>query len=497
MLRSLGWVGDAIEGQLLAADRDTKSDSAALDLALVVTDSREAQPGSTYVARIGETADGHDYCQSAVDRGAVALIVERPVELSGPLVPQIVVPDATVALGQLAKAHLAQLRQEGPIEVVGITGSAGKTTTKDLLAAVLSQQGPTVSPKLSFNNEVGCPITILKADDDTRFLVLEMGASAVGELAYLARIAPLDVAVELMVGRAHLGGFGGVRELARAKAELVQGLLPGGAAVLNYDDPNVREMQSAAPGRVLFFSATDAANADIRASDIEMGEGGCASFTAATGKGQSEQKARVTLGLVGAHQVANALAVLAAAGALGIGLEDAAASLSGVGAASPHRMDVRRIEVDTAGGPVCVTLVDDSYNANPDSMKASFREARRLAGADGRLVMVLGEMLELGPDTDAIHAEVGADALAAAPDALILIGGASAYLPRERLDGSMEDVAGTASFAEDADEASRLLTDALRDGDTILVKGSNGSQAWRIADRLTETQKVGQEANAA
>lgn len=471
MERDLGFVAKAVDGRLL----DPHAETVQVDLALVVTDSREATEGSTYVARVGEHSDGHDYCAQAVQNGATCLIVERPVQAGA--ADQILVEDGTLALGKLAQAHLQSLRESGDITVIGITGSAGKTTTKDLLGFALSQFAPTVWPKLSYNNEVGCPITILKAQPDTRYLVLEMGASAAGELAYLTRLAPLDVALVLMVGRAHLGGFGGIQELADAKAELVQGLLPSGVAVLNLDDPAVSAMARHAPGRIFWFSASGEPGADLWTQDVHFDALQHPSFELV----EPGRAAEVQLSLVGKHQVSNALAAASVMVATGLELGDVAAALNGAHAGSPHRMDVKGLVLHLHDGRECsVTLIDDSYNANPDSMAAAFLTARALAG-EGRLLMVLGSMLELGEQSDQIHAEVGAKALAAEPAALVLLSGAERYLKTDTR-GNVAEF--TAEVGTGPAEAPRVLEDHLEQGDTILVKGSNASGAWQVADAL-------------
>ena len=220
MFRSLEWIAAATEGETYIEGLTADDLPDGVDVGLATTDSRECVAGSLYFARVGETSDGHSYLHQAADAGAVAAVVEHVSESVS--IPQLVVRDSTVALGRLAKAHLADLRDSGPIQVAGITGSAGKTTVKDLLARVLARSGPTVAPILSFNNEVGCPLTILKGDEETRFMVLEMGASGPGHIRYLTEIAPLDAAIELMVGRAHLGGYDSVESLIATKRELVE-----------------------------------------------------------------------------------------------------------------------------------------------------------------------------------------------------------------------------------------------------------------------------------
>lgn len=462
MKRTLGWAADAVEGSLKGGEGEQT-----FDLSLVQTDSRECVAGSTYVARVGEDADGHDYARQALDAGAIAFIVERPLEDIA--AAQIIVPDSTVALGKLARKHLKDLRETTGIKVVGITGSAGKTTTKDLLAGVLSHFGDTVAPLLSFNNEVGLPLTVLEADLNTDYLVLEMGASGPGHLTYLTEIAPLDVAVVLLVGRAHLEGFGDEATLAKSKKELLSGLLPGGTAVLNEDDPDVAEM---ATNRhtTIFFSA-EGFPAQVRAENVFLSPTGHAHFTLLTPDYEGEE----TLSLLGHHQVSNALAVVSAALALGLETKEVAPLVAKAKAGSPHRMALHHVDWEDRG----LKVLDDSYNANPDSMKASFEAARALGSSSevDRLVLVLGEMLELGERSPQIHAEVGEAAQGLGPGLVLLVGeGARAY--RGGLgETPVKEVA-------DPTEAVATLLGEARAGDLILVKGSNGSGVWRVADHL-------------
>lgn len=460
MDRQASWIARAVSGRLVGPDVTVTGP--------VVTDSREARPGSLYVARRGETADGHRFVPDAHRLGAVCAVVEHPVD--APVV-QVVVEDSTRALGDLARAHLADLRQRGDLDVVAVTGSAGKTTTKDLLAQLLGHHAPTLAPKLSYNNEVGVPLTVLRADTTTRHLVLEMGASGPGHLAYLTRIAPPDIAVELMVGRAHLGGFGSQDDVARAKAELVEGLRPGGTAILNVDDPRVAAMAGVAPGPVVRFSTDPDAGADVWADGIGTDAGDHASFDLHHG----EDSSHVHLDLVGLHHVHNALAAAATSLTLGCDLAEVARWLGEARALSPHRMAVTDLDL----GGRRVTLVDDSYNANPDSVEAGLGAAAALAGGR-RLVAVLGEMLELGPTSDTIHREVGRSSARMGVSALVTLGAGALPLAEAVPPGT------EVSSASTPEEALDLLDPELRDGDVVLVKGSNGSGAWRVADALVE-----------
>lgn len=433
-----------------------------------VLDSRAAVPGSLFIAVVGENSDGHDYAQAAVSNGAALVLASKPL----PGIPSVVVDDVQLALGRLAKAHLAVLRKAGDLHVVGITGSAGKTTTKDLIGTVLSSVGETVFPAGSFNNELGLPLTVLKATTDTRYLVLEMGASAPGDLTYLTSIAPLDVAVVLIVGAAHLGGFGGgIEDVARAKAELVQGVLEGGKVVLNADDLRVLAMREKAAGEVLTFGAVR--NTTFQATNTEIDPLGRVHFDVTDARtGACE---RVQLGLVGEHHMTNALAAITAVAALGVPLADAVSHINNAKALSPHRMDVTEREDG-------VTIIDDSYNANPDSMRAALKSLAVVAGRKRRTIAVLGEMLELGPTSRDQHDEIGRLVVRLNISLLVVVGaGASGFADGAQQEGSWgEEVVEVASV----DEARALLEETLAPGDVVLIKASNGSGLWKLADEL-------------
>ena len=460
MQASAQWIAEAVSGRLVGPDL--------LVTGPVVTDSCEAAEGSLYVARRGEAADGHSFVSGAVERGAVAVIVEHEVDEA---VAQIVVHDSTEALGALARAHVDKLRSGGGLDVIAMTGSVGKTTTKDLLLQIMSEDGPTVAPKLSFNNEVGLPLTVLLADETTRHLVLEMGASGPGHITYLTDIVAPDVAIELCVGHAHVGGFGGFEGVAAAKAELIKGTRPGGPVILNTDDPNVEAMAPLATGPVIRFSASGNERADVVARDVRLDRADRASFTLVTPEGE----APVELKIVGRHHVANALAAAAGALTLGVGLETVASVLSRARALSPHRMDVHELRVDGTD----LTLIDDSYNANLDSMRAGIAALASI-GSDARKIAVLGEMLELGDDSQPLHEQVGALIADAGVDTLIGLGSDAHYY----LEGAPS--VPHREVASDPEQAARLVIEHAVDGAVILVKGSYGSHSWQVADILRE-----------
>ncbi len=306
---------------------------------------------------------GYDFAATAVRSGAALVLADRPV----PGVPTVIVDDVVGALGLVARGWLDRLRSAGRIDVVAVTGSSGKTTTKDLLAAVLSAAGPTVATPASYNNEIGLPLTVLSATPGTRFLVLEMGARGAGHLSELTRIAPPDVAVVLNIGSAHVGEFGSRERTAQAKGELVAALPDGGVAILNADDGLVAAMSARTGARVVTFGT--GGPADVRASDVRL-DAGRPRFTLVSPAGS----APVSLALVGAHQVSNALAAAAVGLQAGLTVVAVAHALTAAQPSSRWRMEV----VDRPDG---VTVVNDAYNANPDSMRAALEA---LVGRRGR-----------------------------------------------------------------------------------------------------------------
>ena len=433
-------VGGTVEG-----------DGAVMVTAPAVLDGRQAEPGGLFVAFAGEHADGHDYAGQAGRAGAVAVLGSRPTPL-----PTVVVEDAQAALQALAAHVVARLRDG--LTVVGLTGSQGKTSTKDLLAAVLSSAAPTTATIGSLNNELGVPLTMLRADAATRFLVLEMGARRIGDIAALTGLVAPDIAV-LNVGQAHLGEFGSRAAIAKTKGELVQGLAPGGTAVLNADDPRVVAMRSLTDGPVLTFGRAE--HADVRVLDLALDRLGRPSFTLRT----ADTSAPVALRLVGAHQAHNASAAVAAGLAAGVPLDVAAAALATV-ALSKWRMELR----DLAAG---ATLLNDTYNANPDSTRAALDALAAIEG--GRRIAVLGEMRELGDESEAEHRAVGEYAASRA-DVVVAVG----EVARPIADGAGERAVALA----DNDAAVDWLRGHLAAGEVVLVKASRGARLDEVAAAL-------------
>ncbi|MCA1782970.1 MAG: UDP-N-acetylmuramoyl-tripeptide--D-alanyl-D-alanine ligase [Dermatophilaceae bacterium] len=428
----------------------------------VVTDSRECGPGGLYVARVGEQADGHDYIEQALAAGAVAAMTTRPV--AG--VPCIVVDDIQDGFAALARGVVDAA--EG-LTIVAITGSSGKTSTKDLLGQVLAAEAPTVAPEGSYNSEVGVPLTVTRVTPQTRYLVVEMGARGVGHVAYLTRIAPPDVAVVLNVGTAHLGEFGSRAAIAQAKGELVEALTEEGVAVLNHDDEAVAAMGERTRGRVVTVSAAGDRTASLWAEDVVLDDASRPRFTITDGTSRWP----ISLPLHGIHHVDNSLAVFATARECGLAPDRIVSSLDAVRSVSRWRMEV----TDRADG---VTVVNDAYNANPDSMRAALN-ALATMGRARRTIAVLGTMLELGEESDAEHAGVGRYALDQGVDLLVCVGSAGPALA-----SGAADHRSRCRVVAEAGAAYDLLMSEVRSGDVVLFKSSRDAGLRYLGDRVAE-----------
>jgi UDP-N-acetylmuramoyl-tripeptide--D-alanyl-D-alanine ligase len=440
----------------------------------VVIDSRRAGPGGLFAAVAGERSDGHDFAAAAIAAGATAVLATRPVP-----VPSVLVPDVPAALAALARSVVDALPAA---RIAGITGSSGKTSTKDLAAQLVERLGPTIAPAGSFNNEFGLPLTVLRADAATRYLVLELSARGIGHIAYLCRVAPPRYGVVLNVGHAHAGEFGGLDQVARAKGELVEALPADGVAILNADDPRVLAMAARTQARVVTFTARPPARTShqshvpqpsVGAADIHLDELGRPSFTLLTPQGS----APVTLRLHGAHNVPNALAAAALAGELGMNLDGIADGLGAAVARSRWRMEVRQ----RADG---VTVINDAYNANPESVRAAIDALAHLA-RDGRAFAVLGHMAELGGTSRASHEDIGEYAARAGDTGLagLIAVGEEA---RPLLAGArrVRSWTGEALAVPDGAAALEVLANRLKPSDVVLVKASRAAHLEGVAAAL-------------
>lgn len=448
----LGEVAAAVGGEV-QGDPD-------IEITGVTLDSRAIGPGDLFVAIPGENVDGHDFIADAIRSGAAAVLGQR---LDG--APGVTVSDTTAALGALATAVLARL---GGLTVLALTGSSGKTSTKDLLAQVLSDAAETIAPPGSFNNELGLPLTVLRCTEQTRFLVLEMGARGIGHIAYLCGIAAPDVGIALNVGSAHVGEFGDRDAIALAKSEIVQALSADGIAVLNADDPRVAAMADVTQARVVTFG--ESSGADVRMSALSLDERARASFTLSF----AGEEAHVRLALSGEHMAANAAAAAAAAVSLGLPLAGVADSLSRAQPQSRWRMEVR----DTPDG---VTVINDAYNANPESVRAALKSLVAMA-TPGRTWAVLGEMLELGDESTEAHDSIGRLAVRLDVDKLIAVGeGARAIHLGAAHEGSWGE---ESAWVPDVDAAIEMLSAQLAPGDVVLVKASRAAGLEKVAQAL-------------
>lgn len=486
---TLAEIADIVGGDLV--DVTAEQAAATRVTGTVEFDSRAITPGGLFLALPGARSDGHDFAAGAVAAGAVAVLAARPVG-----VPAIVVTPAAAAvdsdsgvlehdtdgsgaavlqaLAKLAAAVASEL-VAGGLRIIGVTGSSGKTSTKDLLAAVLEPLGAVVAPPGSFNNELGHPWTVLRATTDTDYLILEMSARHPGNIAALARIAPPSIGVVLNVGTAHLGEFGSRAAIAATKAELPQAVSASGVVILNADDNAVAAMAEQTAARVVRIARS--AGADVWADDVVLDELARPRFTMHCPAGAIP----IELAVHGDHQVSNALSAAAVALECGAGLEQVASALAAAGPVSRHRM-----QVGTRSDGV--TVVNDAYNANPDSMRAGLKALAWMAKSGGvdrrRSWAVLGEMAELGDDAVAEHDSIGRLAVRLDVSRLVVVGTGRAMSAMHH-GAVMEGSWGSESvMVADVDAALALLRDELRDGDVVLVKASKSAGLAALADAL-------------
>lgn len=438
--------------------------------ASVETDSRLINVGSLFVAKPGEVTDGHLFLGSALEKGAVGAIVQSKQD-SG--ISQIVVKDSVEALGKLATYVIAKLHEAGRLRVVAVTGSNGKTSTKNMLRSILEKFGNTISPIESYNNEVGAPISMLKADFETDFLVAELGAGGIGSIKYLAEMCQPDVAVELKVGLAHVGEFGGIETTFEIKSELVKALRDSSQVILNADDSLVTQMAQFTNAEKTWFGTNE--GADVRAENIALTLTGTRFDLLVNG----ETLGPVNLRILGEHQVMNALASLAVAKVLGLDIRSAIASLEELDLAERWRMQL-------LSGPNGSLVINDAYNASPDSMRAALQTLATLGRQGHKTIAILGEMAELGHESVAQHDEIGRLVVRLNIDQLFVVGqGAKLIHLGAMQEGSWD---GESKFVDTIDEALEQVRDLLGSGDIVLVKSSKSANLRFLGDALAEVK---------
>ena len=421
-----------------------------------VINSSEATSGSLFLAIKGERVDGHDFVEDAREHGAVLTLSTKSVEG-----PHIVVTDVVVALGKLAQHVRSNLLN---LTVIGITGSQGKTTTKELMASILSAAAPTVAPHGNFNNEIGAPLSLLHCTEATKYCIVEMGARHKGDIAHLCTIAQPNIGVVLKVGTAHLGEFGSIEAIAETKSELISSLSAEATGILGTYDAFTPKMAALHKGKNLTFG--EGAECDIRATDIEIREGR-AHFDLVTPEGRSA----VGLRIVGLHQVANALAVASVATVLGFSLDQIASGLSTAESQAKWRMEINELP--------SLVLINDAYNASPEAMAAALQTLVHFAQErGGESWAFLGKMNELGESSDADHAGVGTLASELGIDHLVCVG-APQY--------GAKITAGSATTVHlCADKAEALVVAAhINPGDVALVKASRSEKLEELADSIS------------
>jgi UDP-N-acetylmuramoyl-tripeptide--D-alanyl-D-alanine ligase len=430
----------------------------------VSTDTRTIGPGSLFVALRGEKFDAHAFLAEAGAKGAAAAVVAEARAGDPSDLPRLAVPDTLAALGAIARHHRRRFR----IPVVGVTGSNGKTTTREMIAAILATRGSVLKTEGNLNNEVGVPLTLFGLDASHQAAVIEMGMNHPGEIARLAAIALPQVGVVTLAAPAHLEGLGTVDAVADAKAELYAGLPEGGIAIANADDARMLRRAQASGRRMMTFSAAKGRRGDVVV--LEIVSQGTDGLRFVLGIGNREVPVHIP-GLVGAHNAANAAAAAAAAIALGCTDREIARGLAAV------RPVGRRLRLERL--PSGVQLVDDCYNANPASMAAALRTLMDLAAQGGRPVAVLGDMLELGAFEGEAHRALGEEAAKAGVRVL------AAFGPRARAAAEAARAAGLEAFhAEDMDALVRWAKATLEPTDVLLVKGSRGMKLERLVEAL-------------
>jgi len=446
----LSEIATAVQGHLSGEDVQVRS---------ISTDSRHLSAGDMYVALVGPRFDGHDFLEQAKQKQAVAGLVSRQSAVD---LPTVEVADTRIGLGKLA----ALWRKRSAAKVVGITGSNGKTTVKEMLAAILSRRGKTLATAGNLNNDIGMPLTLCKLQDEV-YAVIEMGANHPGEIDYLSRIAQPDVAVLNNAGRAHLEGFGDVQGVAEAKAEILNGLSEKGVFVFNADDayaPLWRDLSRSRKTRT--FGVIESADVSSPEQSLKLvwdRQGFHSEFFVST----PEDELQIKLALPGAHNRLNALATIAAAQVLGVSAEDITAGLASIKPV-PGRLCLQK-------GLKSSWLIDDSYNANPDSVSKALEV---LSHAPGRKILVLGDLGELGDAAVSMHAELGELANAQGVDLLFTCGQLSRH--------SSDAFGGRAQHFTDKKTLIVSLQQELEEGDAVLIKGSRAAAMEQVVTALSE-----------
>lgn len=453
---TLAEIAFALSGQII------RGDSSRVVSGAVETDSRQIVSGGIFFAKLGEKEDGHNYVADALDQGATLAIVSRPVE--NVEIDQVLVSDTIEALSELAAFVLDRVRSKGSLRVVGITGSNGKTSTKNMLEKILSSHGETIAPIASFNNEVGLPLTVLRITESTQFLILEMGAAGVGSIERLARWTKPDVGVQLKVGMAHAGEFGGIEVTEKIKAEMMPHIQS--AAILNYDDPRVRNFQFA--GKRIGFGFAD--DADFRLLSTSLSLNGTIIRFEHLG-----QKYELTLKILGEHQAMNMLASIAVANEFGVPIQRAIESVTKMELAERWRMQL--IE-----SPAGYWVINDAYNASPDSMRAALQTLATLGKSGHRTIAILGQMAELGEFSNEEHDSIGRLVVRLNIDKLFVVGQEAKLIHMAATQEGSWD--GESEFIESISNAYEIIHDRLRPGDIVLVKASNIAGLRFLGDDL-------------
>jgi len=457
---SLKEIADAISADLIGESSLSISGS-------VETDSRLVSPGSLFLAKPGEVTDGHLFVGAAIEKGAAAAIVEHQLDQD---IPQLIVKDSVAALGLLAKYVVAKVKSLGELKVIGVTGSNGKTTTKNMLREVLSTAGETIAPEESFNNEVGAPYSMLRITEKTKFLVVELGAGGLGSIRYLAQMCQPDIGIELKVGLAHAGEFGGIDVTERIKAELVEELSAEGIALLNIDDERVKRMSEKTKAKISSFGLSE--QADYSADNVNVSIRGT-SFSYQTPDGSSSE---VKLQILGEHHVYNALAALATAELLGVDRTKAIHALEQMKLAEKWRME---LNVSPSG----LTVINDAYNASPDSMRAALQTLAHLGRQTGKkTVAVMGEMAELGEFSAHEHDAIGRIAVRLNLGQVVVVGKAAKLIHMgASQEGSWD---GESQYFDEISDALGYLREMLTGDEIVLVKSSKSANLRYLGDDL-------------